>query len=116
MNSILVLEDDPMIASGWAALLEERFDCPVLVARSVAEAVNLAGPGLKLALLDVEVSDGNSFQLAALMSKRHIPCIFVSGSDPSRLPEDLVSIPFFRKPVMPEELTAAVEAVLSKGD
>jgi DNA-binding NtrC family response regulator len=113
MKNVLILEDDPLLASSMALVVEDSLDCHVCLAAGVSEAMPLIDDGLEFALLDVDVSDGQSFPLAALMMERKIPCLFVSGSDPSRVPSDLASIPFLRKPVPADMLITAMRERLS---
>jgi DNA-binding response OmpR family regulator len=114
MNSVLILEDDPLIAGAMASLVEDSLDCTVHLAAAVSEAVSLIEGGLKFALLDVEVADGKSFPLAALMLKHKIPCVFVSATKPNEVPAELESVPFLRKPVPPNHLLAAVRRHLTQ--
>jgi len=112
MNRVLILEDDPLIASAMATMVEDSLGCTVHLAAGVAQAMPLVEDGLKLALLDVQVADGKSFPLASLVVTRNIPCLFLSGSEPRSVPSDLASIPFLRKPVPPGQLIAAVQHYL----
>jgi DNA-binding NtrC family response regulator len=109
-KSILIVEDDPIIADAMARLVEDNLDCCTATAGSVASAMALldADADLGLAILDVEVADGDSFRVAEELSHRHIPFIFVSGSDPRRVPADLAATPFFRKPMFPDHFLNVV--------
>jgi DNA-binding NtrC family response regulator len=109
-KSILIVEDDPIIADAMARLVEDNLDCSTATAGSVASAMALldADPDVDLGILDVEVSDGVSFPIAEELAHRHIPFIFISGSDPRRVPADFAAAPFYRKPVFPEHFLRVV--------
>jgi DNA-binding NtrC family response regulator len=107
-KSVLIVEDDPIIADAMARLVEDNLDCNTATAGSVARAMTLldADADVGFGILDVELSDGVSFRRGA--AHRHIPFIFVSGSDPRRVPADLATAPFFRKPVFPDNFLKVV--------
>jgi DNA-binding NtrC family response regulator len=111
-KSVLIVEDDPIIADAMARLVEDNLDCSTATAGSVARAMALldadADADVGLGILDVEVSDGVSFPIAEELAHRHIPFIFISGSDPRRVPADLAAAPFFRKPVFPDHFLRVV--------
>jgi DNA-binding NtrC family response regulator len=109
-KSILIVEDDPIIADAMARLVEDNLDCNAATAGSVARAMTLldADADVGFGILDVELSDGVSFPIAEELAHRHIPFIFVSGSDPRRVPADLAAAPFFRKPVFPDNFLKVV--------
>jgi DNA-binding NtrC family response regulator len=109
-KSVLIVEDDPIIADAMARLVEDNLDCNAATAGSVARAMTLldADADVGFGILDVELSDGVSFPIAEELAHRHIPFIFVSGSDPRRVPADLAAAPFFRKPVFPDNFLKVV--------
>ena len=109
-KSVLIVEDDPIIADAMARLVEDNLDCNAATAGSVARAMTLldADADVGFGILDVELSDGVSFPIAEELAHRHIPFIFVSGSDPRRVPADLAAAPFFRKPVFPDNFLIVV--------
>jgi hypothetical protein len=53
-----------------------------------------------------------TFPLAAHMLERNIPVVFVSGSDPTKVPDQLAQVPFLRKPILPSALVAAARPYL----
>src|SRR5262245_42360311 len=109
-KSVLIVEDDPIIADAMARLVEDNLDCNTTTAGSVARAMALldADAEVGFGILDVEVADGDSFPLAEELAQRHIPFIFISGSDPRRVPADLATAPFYRKPVFPDHFLKVV--------
>ena len=66
---------------------------------TVAEALEIIPDGIRFAVLDIEVRDGQSFAVARKLKESEIPFIFVSGNDSRSVPEDLKDVPFLSKPV-----------------
>jgi DNA-binding response OmpR family regulator len=95
---ILILEDDPCIAMDLEAIVEADGHEVVGVFDSLAEARAHLGDGFDFALLDIDVTDGKSFDIAAALLERHIPFAFVSASRPSELPAGLRGAAFIPKP------------------
>lgn len=100
---ILILEDDPLIALDLQFIIEDEGHEVVGPCASVAEArghadVGHAGPHIDLALLDVDLPDGKSFDLAARLIRRGIPVSFVSASTRAELPAHLGETAFIAKP------------------
>jgi DNA-binding NtrC family response regulator len=107
-KSVLIVEDDPIIAQAMARLVEDNLDCSTETTGSVAGAMALLDAGVGFGILDVELADGLSFPVAEELAHRHIPFIFVSGTDPSQVPTDLAAAPFFRKPIFPDHFLKVV--------
>jgi CheY-like chemotaxis protein len=111
-KSVLIVEDNPLIADAVATLVEDSLDCAAFVVPSVGEAMTLVDQRIDFGILDVEVSDGLTYPLAARMLQHHIPFLFMSGSDPKHVPSDLAAVPFLRKPVPSFALLAAAQRCL----
>src|SRR5262249_60871493 len=94
-----MFEEAPIMAPAMARLVEENLDCNTETAGSVASAMALLDGDVGFGILDVEVADGVSYPVAEELVHRHIPFIFISGSDPRQVPADLAAAPFFRKPI-----------------
>ena len=97
---VLVLEDEPLIAMGIEALLKEDLGCAkVTSVVTVAQAmVALGNESIDLALLDIHLPQGTSFDLAAALEERRIPFVFASGSDGNAIPKRFANVPFASKP------------------
>ena len=111
-KNVLIVEDNPLLADAYASVVEEELGCAAITAASSSEAFSLLDEPIDLALLDVEVTDGVTYPLAEHMLQRNIPVVFVSGSDPARVPQQLARTPFLRKPLLPAELLAAAKHYL----
>ena len=95
---ILILEDDPFIAWDLQAIVEGEGHQVVGVCGSVGEARCRFSESFDFALLDIDVTDGKSFEVASTLNERNIPFAFVSASQQSELPPDLRSSRFIPKP------------------
>ncbi len=95
---ILILEDDPLIALDLQLIIEDEGHEVIGPCASLAEAQSQAGPGIDLALLDIDLPDGKSFDLAARLIGRGIPVSFVSASIRAELPAHLGHVAFIAKP------------------
>jgi two-component SAPR family response regulator len=95
---ILILEDDPFIALDLEAIVEAQGHEVVGAFDSLAETREHLGDDFDFALLDIDVRDGKSYDLAADLLERRIPFAFVSASRPSELPSHLRSASFIPKP------------------
>ncbi|WP_422031014.1 response regulator [Reyranella sp.] len=109
---ILIVEDDELVADHLAALVRDQLDCRPVVASNTGEAMALAAERLAFSFLDIKVSDGLTFPLATHLRARGVPFVFVSASDPAKVPIDLSDALFLRKPVPPPRLLAVARAHL----
>jgi DNA-binding NtrC family response regulator len=108
-KSVLIVEDDPIIAQAMARLVEDDLGCSAETAGSVAGAMALLDADeVGFGILDVEIADGVSYPIAEELAHRHIPFIFVSGSDPRQVPANFAGAPFFRKPMFPDHFLQVV--------
>src|SRR3954452_11369709 len=95
---ILILEDDPFIAWDLQSIVEGEGHEVVGICDSLVEARRRLGDAFDFALLDIDVADGKSFEVASTLNERRIPFAFVSASQQSELPPDLRSSRFIPKP------------------
>jgi len=61
--------------------------------------------------LDVEVTNGKTFEIAQTLERKGVPFAFVSGSRQEELPSDLRSAPFIPKPFYPAQIERALQAL-----
>lgn len=95
---VLILEDDAILALDLATIVCCWTDATVTSCRSVAQARKALVGGFDLALLDIDVTDGKSYELAASLKAQSLPFAFVSGADVSETPEGLRDAAFISKP------------------
>ncbi len=95
---VLILEDDPFIALDLQGIVEGEGHEVVGVHRSLAEARKRLSEAFEFALLDIDVLDGKSFELASALNDRKIPFAFVSASNRNELPAKFRDAHFVAKP------------------
>lgn len=98
MTTVLILEDDPLIALDIAMTVEDDGDVEVVVAGTLAEASKLNLSDLDVAILDVKIGYHTSYAFARQLLGAGITIAFASGSRRSELPVDLSDVPFLSKP------------------
>jgi CheY-like chemotaxis protein len=111
-HSILVVEDDYMIASDLARALEDLGASIIGPVGSVADAMSvLAGDtSLNAAVLDVNLAGDKVYPVATELRRRGIAFAFATGYDDWIIPESLADAPRFEKPVNVRVLAQALIA------
>jgi DNA-binding response OmpR family regulator len=114
--TILVVEDEFLIADEIASVLSESGAHVVGPAGSVEEALQLIerGPPLDAAVLDVDLMGKKVFPVADILADRLTPCVFVTGYDSDVIPQRHRQAARITKPATGEEITAALIAVARK--
>jgi hypothetical protein len=64
----LIVEDEVLISVEFGAIVQKALDAEVLMSRSVARAKQLINQPVDLALLDVDVTNGKTFEAAMLLA------------------------------------------------
>jgi DNA-binding response OmpR family regulator len=108
---VLILEDDPFIALDLQGIVESEGHQVVGVHRSLEEARKRLSDPFEFALLDIDVLDGKSFELAAALDERKIPFAFVSGSNRNDLPAKFRDARFVAKPYNEAAIVRLLPAV-----
>ena len=101
MNSqLFILEDDPIIAWDIDAELKARGWQIVGVKANAADShAILAEKQSDAAVLDINLGNENSFDVARDCVKRGIAVVFLSGESGDALPDDLKQLKICAKPV-----------------
>ena len=106
-RSILVVEDEPLIAMAISQALEES-GAEVTTTNTLRHALLLVEhDGLSAAILDHSLGDGNSSLLYARLKERGIPFLIYSGW--ARMEGACPGVPHIVKPATHRVLLAAVE-------
>jgi DNA-binding response OmpR family regulator len=109
---VLIVEDDPLIAMDLEAIASET-GAAATVCSSVREALaRLEAGDFELALLDVDVTDGQTFDVARRLRERNVPVCFVSAVRLVDIPADIADAPLVPKPYRPAELRERIRARL----
>jgi CheY-like chemotaxis protein len=111
---ILILEDDPFIASDLQSILEDEGHEIVGIYNSIAETCEHLEDEFDYALLDVDVVGGKSFGVARQLAERHIPFAFVSASQPGDLPQSLRQVAFIPKPFEESAILQSIDETYSR--
>lgn len=109
-KSVLVVEDDYSLASDAVAALrtagaEIIGPCPSVEAayRTIDSVLPTA------AVLDLNLGGGGPrFEVARKLRGRGVPFVLVTGYQPSILPDELKDVPVLQKPVLMQDIVAAV--------
>jgi DNA-binding response OmpR family regulator len=114
MPKVLIVEDEAFIAMDLGALVAEATGADTCLAATARAGDEAREAGIDFALLDVNVSDGTTFELAHRLMSDNVPFAFVSARDPAFLPNDLRGVPFLSKPYRREEVLHVLQKAFSK--
>jgi DNA-binding response OmpR family regulator len=114
--SILVVDDEPFVATGVSEALSDA-GADVVTAHDIRSALEAATNGnVSAAILDVTLGGADSGAVCVALNARHLPFMFLTGYDTHDLLREWASVPALGKPVEEAELVANVEALLIPGD
>lgn len=110
--SVLVVEDEWLIAMDLSEQLEEA-GCDIIgPAHSVKEALSLIEDNLPdLALLDINLSGEQSFEVAKRLEHDGVPFAFLTGNTATAHSRNFAAAAVLSKPVQPEELVECVKTI-----
>lgn len=114
--SVLVVEDEVLVALQLQKDLEESGYRVVGPARSLKHGLMLAsGGGFDAALLDVSLGRETSIVIAEQLQNRDIPFAFATGySDSAMLPERFRDVPKLNKPYVLTDIRKTVETLIGR--
>jgi DNA-binding LytR/AlgR family response regulator len=105
---ILIVEDEPLVSMDISQIIEDTIPAVIIIKSSVAETKKVLDQEFDFALLDIDVTNGKTYQVADLLGDKKVPFVFVSGSVKEHLPEHLRHIPFIAKPYKAEQIKHAI--------
>jgi len=115
--SVLVVEDEALIAMDLQALLEDAGYRVLGPANSTAAAMALLdGNEPDVALLDVNLGRSDVFGVANELATRKTKLIFLTGHTAQKLPQAHRHRPLVAKPYLPHVLLQAVQQALMQSD
>jgi len=115
--SVLVVEDEALIAMDLQALLEDAGYKVLGPANSTAAAMALLdGNEPDVALLDVNLGRSDVFGVANELATRKTKLIFLTGHTAQKLPQAHRHRPLVAKPYLPHVLLQAVQQALMQTD
>lgn len=110
--SVLIAEDEPMVAMLLEELLAEA-GYRVLPAATLSGATALAATEtIHVAVLDVRLGRDDSFPLAEQLRARGVPFLFASGHGRDGIPRRFADIPVLQKPYDMAALKHALHGLL----
>ena len=116
MPSVLVVEDEPLIAmlvEDWLAELECQTVGPAATAQAALALID-ATP-IDGAILDVSLDGHDSFAVAAALRERAIPFAFATGHAADRLDDRFKGVPTLAKPYDFERVKGVLAVLLDGG-
>jgi CheY-like chemotaxis protein len=110
--TVLLVEDNPIIAMNTEALLQELGVARVESAATVAEALALVEKErFDLAILDLQLADGEtSLPVAERLSAQGVRIIFATGFGDVSLPDGHGAEPILRKPYSFDDLESLIRS------
>lgn len=113
---VLMVEDQLLIAMDVETMLTHEGAASVETASSVKEAlIALTIMRPDVAILDVNLGNGNSMPVAQALRERGIPFVFATGyGETSLIPASMDDVPIVRKPYDLTSLVAAMTTAMAK--
>jgi DNA-binding response OmpR family regulator len=109
---VLIVEDEYMLARDFCEWLQEAGASVAGPTADAAEAAELARrEHLDAAIVDINLGNGPTFELAAKLEARGVPFLFATGYDAAAIPTEHQNAPCLEKPFRPQQLVSAVEAL-----
>lgn len=108
---VLVVEDDFYIATDTSQWLESAGAEVIGPTGRIEELPHLLERSPNVAVVDINLGRGPSFEVPAMLRERKIPFLFMTGYDQQVIAEDLQDVPRLEKPVRERDLLAAIAAL-----
>lgn len=109
--SVLILEDEPIVAFALEDMLIDLGFESIRVATTIEEAFrHLDDFTPAAAVLDVNIRGSRSYGVAEVLASRHVAFIFATGYGDAEHPEAFKSISTLTKPYSQEQLRLALQA------
>jgi DNA-binding response OmpR family regulator len=113
---ILIVEDEYMLATELAGAIQGAGGEVAAMVASLDDAEQATNQRLDGAILDIQIGDKKSFDLARRMKAFRIPVMFTTGYDQAIVPEELMNVPCLSKPLsLSEVVRRAAQTFVRKG-
>ena len=112
-RSILVVEDEPLIAMMLEDFLETLGHQVHATCGSVSEALGQAEKGgFDVAILDVNLNGESAWPVARKLREKKVPFVLATGGHVEPPPPEFVDVPTIEKPYTVDRVNPALESVL----
>ncbi len=114
-HAVLLVEDDFCQARDTQQALQHA-GAKVIgpYADSESALLSIAAREISCAILDIRLSDGIRFGIASALVKKGVPLMFLTGLDPSLIPQELTEVPVMQKPVDYRSLMSLAARISTK--
>lgn len=115
--TILLVEDNLVIAMDAEAMLDDMGFAAVKTASNTAAAIRIVEEGgIDCALLDLDLGHETSIPVAEVLRARRVPFAFASGyGDPALLPEPFRDVAIITKPYGEKRIVEALSRMMPNG-
>jgi DNA-binding NtrC family response regulator len=110
-RSVLIIEDEALIAMGVELCLQDAGAAVVKIANSIALAQSALDEGIPFdaAVVDLRLADGNASPLIQVLSERGIPVVITTGDEVDRgHPALSKAVAILQKPHADSDLVNAI--------
>ncbi|HET9811303.1 MAG TPA: response regulator [Sphingomicrobium sp.] len=113
-RSILIVEDEPLIAMMLEDFLETLGYSVHGSCESVEQAIDAAEKGgFDLAILDVNLGGVTAWPVARKLREKGIPFVIATGGHVEPPPAEFANVPVIQKPYTVDRVTPALDAAMS---
>ena len=113
-RSILVVEDEPLIAMMLEDFLETLGHRVHATCDSVSDAIGEAEKGgFDIAILDVNLGGENAWPVARKLREKQIPFVIATGGHVDPPPAEFANVPVIEKPYTVDRVTPALDAAFA---
>ncbi len=114
-RSILVVEDEPLIAMMLEDFLETLGHTIHCSCDNVADAVQEADKGgFDMAILDVNLGGDTAWPVARKLREKQIPFVIATGGHVEPPPPEFRDVPTIEKPYTVDRVTPALDKALAR--
>jgi DNA-binding LytR/AlgR family response regulator len=111
-KSVLVVEDDYFLARDACEWLIEAGAQIVGPVPNIERALQLMSTGVvDAAVIDINLGQGPTYEVAAKLSERAVPFVFATGYDQAAIPPEFQDRPRLEKPFSGKQLVGVVRAL-----
>ena len=113
-RSILIVEDEPLIAMMLEDFLESLGHTVVASCDNVGDALKaVVEDGFEVAILDVNLKGETVWPVAAELRARGVPFVIASGGHVDPPPAEFANVPLIEKPYTIDRVSPAIEAAMT---